>query len=352
MSAAGEPIDMRSDAVTRPTEAMWAAMRCAAPGWAPAGDDPNVRALERYAAELLGKEAALFTPTGSMANLAALMATVERGDQVILEASSHILWSEEWGLAYICGALPRPIAAADGCPDPLAVHAALTERRFSHRPRTALVCLENTHNVAGGVAHAPARMAAVAEVAHAHGVPVHLDGARLMHACVALGVAPSDMAAPVDSLTLGLSKGLSAPYGALLAGTADLVARARVALKRLGGHSVPNAGIFAAAALVALCEQPPRLADDHRRARALADGLAAIPGLALDPAAVQTNIVLARVAIPDLSAPALAERLAARGVLAVTLNDEVLRLVTHRHIDDEAVERAIAAARSAIEEGV
>ncbi|HMQ34250.1 MAG TPA: GntG family PLP-dependent aldolase [Chloroflexaceae bacterium] len=346
-----QPIDMRSDAVTQPTEAMWAAMRRAAPGWAPAGDDPAVRELEAYAAELAGKAAALFAPTGTMANLAALMATVERGDQVLLEASSHILWSEEWGLAYICGAVPRALPSADGCPDPELVRAAIVERRFSHRPRTALLCLENSHNVAGGAAIPARRIAAAAEAARAHGVPAHLDGARLMNAAVALGEPPAALAAPVASLTLGVSKGLGAPYGALLVGPAALVARARVALRRLGGHSVPNAGPLAAAALVALRDMPPQLARDHGRARALAAGLAALPGLALDPAGPQTNIVMARVAAPGLDAPELLRRLAARGVFAVTLTDEVLRFVTHRHIGDAEVARAVDAVREALREG-
>jgi threonine aldolase len=348
--ASAEPlIDLRSDAVTQPTEAMWAAMRAAPPGWAPAGDDPAVLELETYAARLTGKAAALFTPTGTAANLIALMASVERGDQVILEESAHILWSEEWGLSAICGAHPRPLPSIDGCPAPEAVHAAISERRFSHRPRTALVCLENTHNVAGGVPFGAERLTAVADVAHHHGVPVHLDGARLLNAAVALGVEPAALAAPVDSLTLGVAKGLSAPYGGLLIGSIQLIRRARVALKRIGGHSVPNAGIFAAAALVALREGPAHLETDHRHARFLAEELAMLPGLALDITRVRTNIVLARVVTPGPAAPELVARLARRGVRCVSLDDAILRFVTHRHIGVAELTHVVEALRAALE---
>ncbi len=336
-----EPIDLRSDAVTRPTEAMWEAMQRATPGWAAANDDRHVHELEQYAAELLGKEAALFMPTGSMANLTMLMASVERGEQIILEQSSHMLWSEEWALGYICGAIPRLLPSHDGCPDPEAVRSAIVERYFSHRPNTALVCLENSHNVAGGIAIPTARIAQVAEVAHAHGIAVHLDGARLCNAAVALDEPPANLAAPADSVAISLSKGLSAPYGALLIGSAQLIDRARSALKRLGGHSVPNAGIFAAAALIALRDMRARLGQDHQRARNLANALAGLPGLELNLQSVQTNIILVRTT--RLSAAELLTRLAERGLLASSLTDDIVRLVTHRHIGDEEVARAITA---------
>jgi threonine aldolase len=342
------PIDLRSDAVAPPSEVMWQAMRAAPPAWSPAGDDPSVRALEAYGADLAGKEAALFAPTGTMANLAALMALVGRGEQVVLEATAHILWSEEWGLAYICGALPRAIPAADGCPDPAAVREALDGRIFSHRPRTALVCLENTHNVAGGLPLDPAQARAVAEVAHERGVPVHLDGARIMNACVALGRSLRELAADADSLTVGLSKGLGAPYGALLCGSAALVERARLALRRLGAHSLPHLGSYAAAALLALREGPARLAEDHRRARLLAEGLVGAPGLAVELGRVRTNVVLAR------TTPGAATRLvaaaAARGVLLTSVSDDLVRLITHGGVGDAQIAPAVAAVRAAAEE--
>ena len=341
-----EPIDLRSDAITRPTEAMWEAMQRATPGWAAANDDRHVHELEQYAAELLGKEAALFVPTGSMANLIALMASVERGEQVIFEQSSHIFWSvQEWALGSICGANPLSLPSDDGCPDPEAVRSAIVGHRFSH---TALVCLENSHNVAGGTAISTARIAQVADIAHTHGSAVHLDGARLFNAAVALGEHPAKLAAPADSVAISLSKGLSAPYGALLLGSAAWISRARIALKRLGGHSIPNAGILASAALIALRDMPARLSQDHQHARSLAHGLKDIPGLELNLQSVQTNIILVRTT--TLSAAALLTRLAERGVLAANFNTDVIRFVTHRHIGAEEVARTIAAVRLIFQE--
>ena len=337
------PVDLRSDAVTQPTAEMWEAMRAAPPHWAPDGDDPSVLALEEHAAELTGKAAALFVPTGTMANLLALMSHVERGEQVILEASSHILWSEEWSLAYVCGALPRPIEGIRGSLPPEAVLAAIAGRRFSHRPRTGLVCLENTVNAAGGAALTPLQTAPIAAVAHEHGIPVHLDGARIFNAQVALGMTLRQLAADVDTVALGLSKGLSAPGGALLCGPHEFIAASHINLKRLGGHSLPNAGIHAAAGLVALKTMIPRLAEDHRRARMLAAGIAKLPGVQVDLEAVATNIVMAEIDQSAMPATLLAEKLALRGVRAITYADDVIRFVTHRHITDEDVERAIAA---------
>lgn len=339
-----EPIDLRSDAITSPTEAMWEAMQRATPGWAAANDDRHVHELEQYAAELLGKEAALFMPTGSMANLIALMASVERGEQVIFEQSSHIFWSvQEWALGSICGATPLSLPSDDGCPDPEAVRSAI-----SQHPKTALVCLENSHNVAGGTAIPTARIAQVADVVHTHGSAVHLDGARLFNAAVALGEHPAKLAAPADSVAISLSKGLSAPYGAILLGSAAWISRARIALKRLGGHSIPNAGILASAALIALRDMPARLSQDHQHARSLANGLENIPGLELNPQGVQTNIILVRTT--TLSAAELLTRLAERGVLAANFNTDVIRFVTHRHIGAEEVARTIAAVRLIFQE--
>lgn len=334
-------IDLRSDAVTQPTDAMWEAMRAAPPHWSAGGDDPSVLALEARAVALTGMESALFVPTGTMANLLALMGTVERGAQVILEESSHILWSEEWSLSYICGAHPRPIAGTAGVIDPDALRHALRERRFSHRPQTALICLENTHNAAGGTVLRPEQQAALVAVAREYGVPVHVDGARLFNAQVALGMSLRELLMGVDSVALSLSKGLSAPSGALLCGSAALIERSRINLKRLGAHSLTNAGIQAAAGLVALDTMLPQLREDHRRARLLAEGLAGLPGLALDLERVQTNVVMVRLT-GRLNAVQLAEQLAQRGIRTVTYSDEMLRLVLHRHIDDAMVAQTIA----------
>jgi threonine aldolase len=334
-------IDYRSDAVTQPTEAMWQAMRAAPAGWGPAGDDGMVLRLERIAAAQTGMAAALFVPTATTANLVAQLVRLQSGDHVVLDSESHLFWSEKWGTAALAGAVPRlltPLADGGYAPDQLA--QLLGERRFSHRPRFGLIAVENTHNLRGGRVVRPERMAEIAAVARQFGVPVHLDGARLMNAAVALNVEPAVLAAGADSVTLGVSKGLAAPYGALLCGDEAFIAAARPLLHRLGGHSVPNSGIFAAAALVALADMPDQLVVDHRHARMLAEGLAQLPGVRLDPQTVETNIVMLELEAPQ--AVQLAAQLAVRGIRCVTRDDATVRFVTHRHITAAAVERTVA----------
>ena len=287
-------IDLRSDICTLPTEAMWEAMRAARLGWATYGEDENVNELERRGAALLGKEAAVLVPTCSQANLVALLAQTEPGDRVLVEPDAHVVVNEgDW----------------------------LTEvARLEVGEPAAVVCLENTHTRRGGTVLSAAETAALA----ARAPRAHLDGARLANAAVALGVPLAELAAPVDTVSLSLNKGLGAPFGTLLAGDGETIARARVHLKRLGGATVHKAGILAAAGLLAL-DTVDRLADDHRRARDLAR-LVGAP----EP---RTNIVHVEVDV---------DRLAARGVLALRFGDRT-RLVTHRLIDDAAVETAAAA---------
>jgi threonine aldolase len=330
-------VDLRSDVVTGPTDAMWDAMRQAELGWAMMGEDPSVNELERYAAELSGKESALYIPTGTMANLVALMTHTDRGDQVILEASSHILWSEEWGFAYICGVVPRPIGGTSGYMEPDDVKAAIVEQRFSHRANTSLICLENTHNMAGGTVISPSQVSAIAGIAREHSIPVHLDGARLFNACVALHVELSEMAADVDTLTLNLNKGLSAPEGALLCGPRPFIDQSRVNLKRLGGWTLSKAGIPAAAGLVALKTMIPRLEDDHRRARLLAQGLQGLRRFTVNLGAVQTNIVMVSVDSEFMSARSLLNLLAEHNVRGYLFRPDAIRFVTHRLITDDDI---------------
>jgi threonine aldolase len=348
-------VDLRSDAVTQPTDEMWDAMRRARLGWAPAGDDPSVSRLEQVAAELTGKEAALFVPTGSMANLIALMSHTEPGDQIIAEAYSHILWSEEWGYASVCGlalkAIPGGPGRSGGAISPDEARDAFRDIRFGHQPRTALLCLENTHNMSGGTVLSLEATEALAAVAHEHGVPVHLDGARIFNAAIALGLPINALVEPVDSVVIGLTKGLSAPAGSLLCGSATFNAAARIALRRVGGHSIPQAGILAAAGLVALQTMGPRLAEDHRRARMLAEELAGLPGISVDLAAVQTNIVMATIGpavtrpgtTGRLSAETMARCLAQKGIGSHVYTEDTLRFVTHRHIEDDDIHRVVAA---------
>ena len=333
-------IDLRTDALSRPTDEMWAAMRAAEVGWAYLGEDPSVNELERLGAGLLGKEAAVLVPTCTAANLLALMTLGTRGTQVILDPSAHTATSEARGYETVCGLRAGFVEARAGCPDLGAVEETILAAGKAGLVTTVL-CLENTHNNAGGVAVKPERTVALAALAHRHGASVHLDGARLLNAAVALGVPAARLTEDVDTVSLSLGKGLSAPCGALLAGPRAVIDRARVNLRVIGAASLHKAGIFAAAGIVALKSMIDRLADDNRRARQLGTGLAALPGLHVDLDTVQTNIVLADTAGP--AADALLGRLATRGVLGFRRSDTRIRFVTHRLIGDEEVSRAIAA---------
>jgi threonine aldolase len=272
----------------------------------------------------------------------------ERGTRVVAESTLHILAAEEGGFAYVCGLIPHAIESRRGVPDPAALDAALAGAQFGHALRTSLICLENSHNNAGGIAVTPEQTAAIAAVARRHAVPVHLDGARLFNAAVALGVPARDLAAPVDTVAISLNKGLSAPVGALLCGPRPAIDTARINLRRLGSGSIHKAGIWAAAGLVALRTMIPQLGDDNRRAAQLAAALAEIPGLRIDRETVQTNIVVAELASADLPASAFVERLAQAGVLALARSPRTVRFVTHRLIGDAEVQRTADAVAAAL----
>ncbi len=335
-------VDLRSDTVTQPTERMREAMARARVGDDVYGEDPTVRELEALAAERMGKEAALFCPSGTMANLVAILTHTQRGDEVLCEATAHIYEYESGGLSVLAGTVPRLIPGERGWISPQALEAALrTESLHFAPPR--LLCLENTHNRAGGVAIPPDRIAATAEAAHRAGLRVHLDGARIFNAAVALNVPARVLAAPADSVMFSLSKGLSAPVGSVLCGPKAFIERARRWRQALGG-GMRQAGVLAAAGIVALQEMVDRLAEDHRRARDLAMGLRDVPGLRVNPEEVETNIVLVEV---ERDAPGLVARLAEHGVLALALSPREIRLVTHRHITDEDVAYAVDVFRRA-----
>jgi threonine aldolase len=297
-------IDLRSDFCAPPTDEMWEAMRSTPFGWAAAGEDETVNELERRSAALLGKQAAVFVVTCSQANLAGVLALSEPGQRVAIAADAHIVVNEGGWLTELAGLVPVPLGEA-----------------------APLLCLENTRTWAGGTVLRPAEAAGLAATA----TRVHLDGARLANAAVALGVPVADLAAPADTVAFSLNKGLCAPVGAILAGEVTVIDRARDHLKRLGGATIHKAGILAAAALVAL-GLVDRLADDHRRARNLAASL----GLP-EP---ETNIVLTGLEAESLP------RLAALGVLALAPDGRRVRIVTHRGIDDRQIEEAAAAIRS------
>jgi threonine aldolase len=339
-------IDCRSDVITRPTEAMWDAMRSAEMGWGLQDEDRSINELQEYAADLAGMEAAIFVPSGTMANLVALMTHANRGDHILLEAYSHILWSEEWSFAYVCGLVPRAIQGDLGVISPDDVESAIAERRFGHRPRFRILCLENTHNMAGGTMMTPAQTAVLANIAHDNGIAVHVDGARILNACAALDVPLRDFARHVDTLSINLNKGLSAPGGAVLCGPKDVIHESRQNLKRLGGWSVVGkSGLTAAAGLVGLKTMIPQLAEDNRRTRRLAEQLADIDHIEIDLRTVQTNIVMLRVPRAFMSADEFLKQLQQAGVRAYPYMPDTVRFVLHRHIDEADVSRIVAAVR-------
>ena len=339
-------IDLRTDAISRPTEEMWAAMRDAEPGWAYVGENASVNELTRLGADLLGKEAALLLPTCSAANLVALLALGEPDAEILLDPTCHVATSEARGFETVAGLVERSIPVHDGCPEPAAIEGACAEARRAGR-RPGVLCLENTHNNAGGVAVPADRLFAVASVAHRHGARVHLDGARLLNAAVALGVPAARFTDGADTVSLSLGKGLCAPGGALLAGSRAVVERARAGAQRVGAGSLHKSGVLAAAGIVALKSMVDRLADDNRRARTLADGLARLPGLQIDLASVQTNIVVVDVR-PPLDADTLLARLATRGVLGYKRSTTRVRFVTHRTIGDAEIAQTVAAAAASL----
>lgn len=332
--------DFRSDTVTTPTPAMRRAMADAVVGDDVLREDPTLQRLEELAAGLLGKEAALFVPTGTMANQIGVKLFTKPGDEILAEENCHILNYEAGAIGMISGVVARPIPTERGI-----FTAQDVERRIRgvdvHASRTALICVENTHNLAGGVPWTLTELDAVRAVASARGIPLLMDGARLFNACAAEGVAAAAYAARADLAWFALSKGLSAPVGSVLCGTRAAIEECRRIRKQLGG-GMRQAGVLAACGLVALETMRERLVEDHARARRLAEGIAPLPGVMLDPASVRTNIVM--IPLRETIAARVAERLAREfGVLVVAMGAARIRLVTHREVDDSHVARAIAA---------
>ncbi len=332
-------IDLRSDTVTHPTPSMRRAMAAAEVGDDVYGEDPTVRRLEERAAALLEREAALFVPTGTMGNQIAVHLHTVPGSEVVGEAGSHVFNFEMGAMAALSGALPRPVPTEDGILEPQQLERAI-QPRAGYRTPTALVLLENTHNLAGGRVTPLARMRELVDLARRYGLPVHLDGARIHNAAAALGVSAAELAGGCDSVMFCLSKGLAAPVGSMLVGDAAFIAEARRIRKMFGG-GMRQVGVLAAAGLVALEEMLPRIAEDHATARRLAELIAEVPAAVLDPGSVETNIVFFSLA-PDasLTAAELVERLRVEGVLANALGPDRVRMVTHYEISMEDVERA------------
>jgi threonine aldolase len=332
-------VDLRSDTVTRPTPEMRRAMAEAEVGDDVYAEDPTVNILEREAAELFGKEGALFVPTGCMGNLIAIKVWTHHGDEVICEERSHVNLYELASMSAIAGCMPRVARGADGILSWALIEAVIRPKVY-YDSQTALVCLENTHNMAGGMLYPTATVDDICEHAHAVNLKVHLDGARIFNAAVALGDSVARMTRGCDSMMFCLSKGLGAPVGSMVLGSRAFIEKARVYRKMFGG-GMRQAGVIAAAGLVALRKSPSRLHVDHENARFLAEELAKIPQLKIDPAKVQTNILICDCSATGKTAVEFCEELHAQGVWAQDTALHSARFVTHCDVSRAGIERAI-----------
>jgi threonine aldolase len=331
-------IDLRSDTVTRPTPEMRKAMAEAEVGDDVYGEDPTVNALEEKAAQRLGKEAGLFVPTGTMGNTIAIKMHTEHGQEVICEARSHVLDWELSMMAWFAGCLARPVETSDGILLWKRIKSFI-RKGSPHNAATALITLENTHNMAGGSVYPVDAVDEICRNAHEAGLKVHMDGARIFNAAQACGMPAGRIVQHVDSVMFCLSKGLGAPVGSLVVGRRDDIEQGRLYRKRLGG-GMRQAGVLAAAGLIALERGTERLSEDHVNARTLAGRLAGVPGIAVDPAAVQTNIVIFGVRQTGLTGAQFSDELKRRGVLANSVGSDRIRFVTHRDVSPGECEEA------------
>jgi len=338
-------IDLRSDTVTHPTPEMRRAMAEAEVGDDVYGEDPTVNRLEAMAAERLGKEAAVYVPSGSMANLVAGLTHCQRGDEVVMGSDAHIFHNEVGSFSMLGSIHVRTVPNDPvGMMDPDQVVAAVRPDNI-HQPRTALICLENTHNRCSGAVIDREYTTIIGDIAHRYDAALHIDGARLFNAAVALGVSPAELAGPADTVSFCLSKGLSCPVGSLVVGSREVIDRARKNRKVLGG-GMRQAGIIAAAGVVALDTMVGRLSEDHDNARHMAKGLAAMPGLNLDPEAIQSNIVIFEVA--DRSAPEFINALKEEGILISYTGGHRVRMVTHYGITEQDVDEALTVVEAVV----
>ena len=332
-------VDLRSDTVTRPTPEMRQAMAEAEVGDDVYGEDPTINRLERRAAEIFEKEASLFVPTGSMGNLIAIKVWTHHGDEVICDERAHVNLYELASMSAIAGCMPRIARGEDGILSWRQIEAVIRPKIY-YDSQTALVCLENTHNMAGGTLYPTSQVAEICDRAHEAGLKVHLDGARIFNAAIALGENVADMTRAVDSVMFCLSKGLGAPVGSMVVGSKAFIEKARIYRKMFGG-GMRQAGVLAAAGLIALEKSPQRLHIDHENARRLAEGVAQIPGLRIDPKKVRTNIVIFDCAKTGKTAVELCEALSRRGVWAQDTTPYSVRFVTHCDVDRTQIERAL-----------
>jgi threonine aldolase len=341
------PVDLRSDTVTKPTPAMRRAMAEAEVGDDVYGEDPTVNRLQARAAEIFEREAALFVPSGSMGNLLAIKTWTRPGNEVICEQRGHINQYEMASMSAIAGCMPRTTATPDGILTWELVEPLIRPKTYYYA-QTALVSLENTHNMAGGTVYPPAVAEEICDRAHEAGLKVHLDGARIFNAAVALGRSVADLSRKFDSVMFCLSKGLGAPIGSLLVGSRDFITQAHATRKLLGG-GMRQVGVIAAAGLIALEESPKRLHIDHENARYLAEGLAQIKGISVDPKKVVTNIVIFEVRGTGRTAAEIIAELAKRNVLGGATDKYSIRMVTHCDVDRAGIDRALAVLREVVD---
>ena len=334
-------IDLRSDTLTKPSAAMRRAMAEAEVGDDVFLEDPTINRLQERAARIFGREASLFVPSGTMGNLTSIMAQTRAGQEVICEESGHVYNYEMASMCAIAGVLPRVVAAPGGILTWNHIAPAIRQRVY-YRPQTALIALENTHNMAGGTVYPTEVVDEICDKAHAQGIGVHLDGARVFNAATYLKADVAHITRKFDSVQFCVSKGLGAPVGSLIVGSREFIERCRPLRKMLGG-GMRQAGVLAAAALVALEQGPQRLWIDHENAKLLAEGLAAIPGVRLDPGKVQTNIVIFGIEGGIMSSSEFLEALKHRGVVGLPVDASRVRMVTHLHVDRMAIEGTIAA---------
>jgi len=339
-------VDLRSDTITKPTPAMRRAMADAEVGDDVFGDDPTVKRLEEMAADRLGKEAGLFVASGTMGNLVSLLAQCGRGDEVIVGDQAHTYVYEQGGMAALGGIHPRVLRnQPDGTLDLDEIVAAIRDPHNPHFPKSRLVTVENTHNRCGGSPLTVEYMRSLGTLAREHGLLIHLDGARIFNAAIALGVDVKALVADADSLTFCLSKGLAAPVGSVVCGSKPFIAEARRARKVVGG-AMRQVGVIAAAGIVALEQMVDRLAEDHANARALAAGLAGLPGIRVEDVPVRTNIVYFNVERSDMDAARLTARLKEQGVWMLPLGPRRIRAVTNYHVTAADIEAAMVACQA------
>jgi threonine aldolase len=335
--------DFRSDTVTRPTENMRKAMAEAVVGDDVLGDDPTVQKLESLSADMVGKEAALFVPSGTMGNSISIKCWTNELEEVIVEERAHLYNMESTHMTFIARVTPRPLSSNRGAMDPEEVEQNIRTPSV-HIPRTSLICVENTHNNWSGAVVPMENLKAIREIADRHDMKIHFDGARVFNASLASGIPVKEYAKIGDSLMFCLSKGLSAPVGSVLAGPKDFIGYARRVRKALGG-GMRQVGILAAPGIVALTEMVDRLKEDHIRAKKLALAIQDLPGISVNPDHIETNIIIFGFNHPRISIPEFLEKLKERGILTLATTGGRIRFVTHKDIDDKDIEKAISAFR-------